>query len=242
MTALLTADSIGKSFGERKILSSAFLWAKPSVITALLGRNGAGKSTLLKIAAGWIAPDYGTIRFREVTYTRPSLHELAAQGLFLLPVDHSLFSPSFTLRQHLQAVSATFSGSELHEVTERLGITALLEQFPYSFSGGERRRAELAVALLRAPVCLLADEPFRGIAPKDAEVVMAAFRHLAEQGCGIVLTGHELTFVLPVADEVIWVHSGTTTLLGSSTEAEENWHFRREFLGTGRRDVRSDVP
>lgn len=231
MTGLLTADSIGKSYGERKILSSAFLWAQPGSITALLGRNGAGKSTLLKIAAGWIAPDYGTVRFRGVTYTRPRLHELAAQGLFLLPVDHSLFSPSFTLRQHLQAVNATFGGSEPHEVTERLGIAALLDQFPYTFSGGERRRAELAVALQRAPMCLLVDEPFRGIAPKDAEAVMAAFRHLAGQGCGIVLTGHELTFVLHVADEVIWVHSGTTRLLGSSAEAAENWHFRREFLG-----------
>ncbi len=241
MTALLTVDSVGKSYGERKILSSAFLRAKPGSVTALLGRNGAGKSTLLKIAAGWIAPDYGTVRFREVTYMRPRLHELAAQGLFLLPVDHSLFSPSFTLRQHLQAVSATFGGSQLNEIAERLGIATLLDQFPYSFSGGERRRAELAVALLRAPVCLLADEPFRGIAPKDAEVLMAAFRHLAEQGCGIVLTGHELTFVLPVADEVIWVNSGTTTLLGSSADAEGNWRFRREFLGTVQGDVRSDV-
>jgi ABC-type multidrug transport system ATPase subunit len=231
VTGLLTADSIGKSFGERKILSSAFLWAKPGSITGLLGRNGAGKSTLLKIAAGWMAPDYGTVRFREVIYTRPRLYELAAQGLFLLPVDHSLFSPSFTLRQHLQAVSATFGGSEPREITERLGIAALLDHFPYTFSGGERRRAELAVALLRAPVCLLADEPFRGIAPKDAEVVMAAFRHLAGQGCGIVLTGHELTFVLHVADEVIWVNSGTTTLLGSGAEAEADWRFRREFLG-----------
>jgi ABC-type multidrug transport system ATPase subunit len=232
VTGLLAADSIGKSYGERKILSSAFLWAKAGAITALLGRNGAGKSTLLKIAAGWITPDYGTVRFLGVTYTRPSLDQLACQGLFLLPADHSLFSPAFTLRQHLRAVIATFGGSGPQEVAEQLGIAALLDRFPHTFSGGERRRAELAVALLRAPVCLLADEPFRGIAPKDAEVVMSALRHLAEQGCGVALTGHELTFVLHVADEVIWVHSGTTRLLGSSAEAEENWHFRREFLGT----------
>jgi ABC-type multidrug transport system ATPase subunit len=241
MTALLTADSIGKSYGERKVLSSAFLWAKPGSITALLGRNGAGKSTLLKIASGWITPDYGTVRFRGVTYTQPSLDRLACSGLFLLPADRSLFSPSFTLRQHLGAVIATFGGAGLNAVTEQLGIADLLDRYPPSFSGGERRRAELAVALLRAPVCLLADEPFRGLAPTDAEVVMTAFRQLAEQGCGIVLTGHELTFVLGLADEVIWVNSGTTTLLGSSAQAEENWFFRREFLGTWQADARPSV-
>ena len=231
MDALLTADSIGKSFGGRKVLSSAFLWARPGAVTGLVGRNGAGKSTLLKIAAGVLAPDYGVVRFRGESHVRARYHRLAARGLFFLPAERSLLSPSFTVREHLEAAERAAGTPTLEGAVEAMQLAPLLDARPHTLSGGERKRAELALALARAPVCLLADEPFRGIAPVDVERVMQAFRGLAARGCALVVTGHELTFLFQVAHEVIWTTAGTTRVMGTCQEARADWHFRRDFLG-----------
>ena len=232
MSAILTADAVGKVYGARAVLSSATLAVEPGVVTLLAGRNGAGKSTLLKIAAGVIAPDHGTVRFRGRTLERAHLHRLAREGVFHLP-DGPILSPALPLRVHLDAIVKRFGGAggNAEGVAERMGIAPLLDALPGSFSGGEWRRAGVAAALLRAPACLLADEPLRGVAPLDAESVLAALRELAARGCGVVITGHELPLLLPGADRVVWVTAGTSYDLGATAQAERDPRFRRDFLG-----------
>ena len=230
MTGLLRADSVGKAFGARRVLTAASLEAYVGRITALLGRNGAGKSTLLKVAAGRLAPDYGTVHFKGVYHRRARLHTLADAGLFFLP-DRDLLSHAFTLRQHLDAVASRFGRGDPDEAAEAAGVGDRMDRRPHTLSGGERRRAELAVALARAPDCLLADEPYRGIAPHDAEVLSAIFRRLAAQGCGVVITGHEAPTLLDVAGRVVWCTDGTTYDLGPPASALEEWRFRQAYLG-----------
>lgn len=228
---VLLADTIGKAFGGRDVLRSACLRADAGRTVALVGRNGAGKSTLLKIAAGWVAADRGVVRFLGEASERPRTHDLAARGLFLFSSDIPFFSTAFTLRQHLEAVGRRFGRGDYTAAVEELGIAHALDRRPQTFSGGERRRAEVAVALHRAPACLLADEPFRGIDPKDRETIVAALRRLAGEGTAVVLTGQETDVVLDAADEVVWCESGTTTHLGAPAAARANWRFGREFLG-----------
>lgn len=228
---ILAADCIGKRFGELKVLSAATLHADRGVVTALIGRNGSGKSTLLRIMAGLTAPDHGIVRFRGDVYTRTRLPRLARQGVFLLPADRSTLTRTLTLRQHLDALRRRFGlpagGTELEE----LKITHLLDRTVGTYSGGEQRRAELALALVRAPDCLLADEPFLGITPVDTELFIAAFRGLARRGTAIIVTGHEVPFILSVADTVTWIHSGSTRPLGTPDAAARDWLFRRDYLG-----------
>lgn len=229
MKPLLVAESIGKAFGDRKVLVSARLEARPGVVTLVAGRNGAGKSTLLKISAGQLAPDHGTIRFGERVFTKPSLDQLAREGLFFLP-DREILSPSFTLRQQLTVFSRRFQGRLVEEVAELLRLGKLLDRTPGSFSGGELRRAELALALARAPRCLIADEPLRGIDPKDSALLLESLRALAGDGCAVVVSGHEVKDLLGTADEVVWVTSGTTYSLGTPGAAVQHERFRREYL------------
>jgi ABC-type multidrug transport system ATPase subunit len=228
---VLTADCIGKRFGERKVLSAATVHADRGVVTALIGRNGCGKSTLLRIMAGLMAPDHGTVRFRGAVYPRTRLHRLARQGLFLLPVDRCTLTRTLTLRQHLDALRRRFGLPPGDATLEELKITHLLDRAVGTYSGGEQRRAELALAIVRAPDCLLADEPFLGITPVDTEVFIAAFRALARRGTAVIVTGHEVPFILSVADTVTWLHSGTTHPLGPPETARHHWLFRREYLG-----------
>lgn len=230
MTALLAADCVGKAYGTRKILTAASMHCEAGAITALLGRNGAGKSTLLKIAAGWIAPDYGVVRFKGESYVRPRLHELARRGVFYLP-DHDLLSTAFSIRQQLEVVQRRFGTGPIDEAARTMGIHLRLGHRPRQLSGGELRRAEVALALLRTPECLLADEPYRGVAPVDAELLSRALRMLADRGCAVVVTGHEVPTLLHLADRIVWCTAGTTYDLGTPEQASTEWRFQREYLG-----------
>jgi ABC-type multidrug transport system ATPase subunit len=229
VSALLVADSIGKAFGRKAVLRSARLEARAGSVTVVAGRNGAGKSTLLRIAAGWLRPDHGTVRFAGTLYTRPQLARLAWDGMFFLP-DRDVLSPSFTLSRQLGAASAGAAGAPVNEVAKTLGVEPLLDRRPPCFSSGERRRAELALALVRAPRCLIADEPLRGIDPRDVELIGVSLRALADGGCAVVTTGHEVTDLWTMADEVCWVSSGTSYSLGTPDQAMANERFRREYL------------
>ena len=227
---LFSADSIGKSFGSRTILKAASVWASAGKISVLFGRNGCGKSTLLKIGAGLMRADHGVVQFDGRAYLRPRLSELAARGLFYLP-DRDLLSRRLTVGEQLRGVEWRFGGSRTAEILERLGISDLLSQTPIELSGGERRRAEIAAAWIRAPRCLLADEPFAGIDPADAEVLAEALRGMARAGCAIVITGHEVRQLLETADDIVWMTGGTTHGMGTPQEATRHEQFRREYLG-----------
>jgi ABC-type lipopolysaccharide export system ATPase subunit len=228
---ILTADSIAKSFGGRRVLSSATLRAVPGEVRVLFGRNGIGKSTLLKIAAGWLPADGGVIHFAGRAYLSTRLRALAAIGLFYLP-DHDLLSTAFTVRRQLEMIRLQFRGGSVVEAADRMGIAAHLDRIPSALSGGERRRAELAAVLVRRPTCLLADEPYRGIAPKDAEDLTRIFAGLAADGVAVVITGHEVPTLLSAAHHISWCTSGTTYELGPPAVAVQHAAFRREYLGS----------
>jgi len=228
--ALLAADCVGKSYDGRRVLSSASLRAVPGQVRALMGRNGSGKTTLLRIAAGLMEPDTGHVSW-EGRAAQWRLPALAERGLFFVP-DHDLLSPAFTLRRQLEMMRRQFGGEDSLTAASRVGLAARLDQRVSALSGGELRRAELALAVARAPRCLLADEPFRGVAPVDAEWQVAIFRAFAQAGTAVVISGHEVHTLLDAADHVTWCTSGTTYELGASDAARRDERFHREYLGT----------
>ncbi len=231
MNPVLVADSVSKTFGVRRVLTSASLRAVPGELRVLFGRNGEGKSTLLRIAAGIIAPDSGAVRFRENVRLSWRLDQLAAEGLFFLP-DYDLFSRAFSVRSQLTMIQRRYNGGDVVEAAERMGVGEHLNKKPYEMSGGELRRMEVAAVFVRRPVCFLADEPYRGVAPVIAEHLTQAFRDLAADGVAVVVTGHEVPTLLAAADHVTWSTSGTTYELGPPASAESHETFRREYLGS----------
>jgi lipopolysaccharide export system ATP-binding protein len=231
VTEILRADSIAKRFRGRNVLTSATLRAYAGQLRVLFGRNGSGKSTLLRIAAGWLRADFGAVRFGGKVYQHARAHELGAAGLMYWP-DRGLFSNAFTIQQQLEMIRERFGGPEILECTTRTGVEKLIGRRPHALSEGELRRAELAAVLVRSPSCILADEPYRGIAPLDAERLTSLLRELAEAGKAVVMTGHEAPTLLDAADHVSWCTSGTTHDLGPPSVARQNDAFRRDYLGT----------
>lgn len=237
MERIFAADSVRKTYGARTVLQAASVWATPGAITVLFGRNGCGKSTLLKVGAGLTGADQGVVHFRGKAYLRPRLHRLAADGLFYLP-DAGLLVRRLTFGEHLHALRRRFGVALSAEDAADLEVAPLLDRPVRELSGGEMRRAEVAAAVARNPVCLLADEPFAGIAPSDIERIAPVLRRLAERGCALVVTGHEVPELLTLADEVVWMTAGTTHGLGTPARAAAHDQFRREYLGPMRAPVR----
>ncbi|HLL46324.1 MAG TPA: ABC transporter ATP-binding protein [Longimicrobiaceae bacterium] len=229
MSAVLAVESVGKRFGDRVVLKTGSLWAEAGAVTCVVGRNGSGKSTLMRIAAGWLAPDHGTVHFMGEVYENPRLHLLARRGLFYLP-DRDVLTPGLPVGAQLRAFAGRYGG-DARGAAELLGIAGLADRRPRGLSGGETRRAEVALAFARRPACLVADEPFRGVDPRDAESLALAFRALAERGCAVVISGHEVPTLFPIADRLLWVTSGATEWLGTPAEARRSDRFRREYLG-----------
>ncbi len=226
----LSADCVSKTYRDRQVLSSASLWARPGIVSGLLGRNGAGKTTLLRILVGMLAPDNGVVRLDGVGELRVTLPQLALRGVFFLPA-RDLLLPSLSVIRQMRAARDRFGGTgDLEALASVLGIADRVNQKPSTLSGGERRRAELAVALAREPSVLVADEPLRGITPLDADVLMGAMRAFAQRGGAVVVTGHELPLLLPHLDRVTWCHAGKTREFSSVEEAMQDFAFRRDFL------------
>jgi ABC-type multidrug transport system ATPase subunit len=185
---------------------------------------------LLRIAAGIIQPESGTIRVFGTHVERARLTTLARRGLFFLP-DHDLLSNTFTIREHYEFVSGSDSGA-ISRVAERMGIASLIDQRPVELSSGERRRAEVGLAMMRQPLCLLADEPLRNVSPIDGEALLQAFVQMAREGCAVVITGHEVPALLATVDHVTWCTAGTTYEMGPPFMARTDERFLRDYLGS----------
>lgn len=231
-THALVADCVSKAFGARRVLTSASLRAKAGEVRAILGRNGEGKSTLLKIAVGCLQPDTGSVRMGDAVFMPASLPVLAARGVFYLP-DHDLLAPTSTLGMQLRLFERRYGRRLARDAARRARVENLLDRRPQSLSGGELRRAELALAITRMPTVLVADEPYRGIAPVDHDELTELFRAMAAEGCAVVVTGHEVPSLLAAADHVTWCTSGTTYELGPPARACAHDGFRRGYLGPG---------
>jgi len=233
MTLVLRADSIGKAFGGRSVLTAATLRAHSGEITFLVGRNGCGKSTLLNIATGAVQADHGVVTFKDRAYLRPRWHNLARQGLYYLP-DRDLLAPNRTVGEHLSAVERQFGLGDVEAAARICDLVRFLDRRCGNLSTGERRRVEVATAIARRPDCLLADEPLRHIDPRDRTLIANALQYLCSHGCAVVVTGHAVEDLFDLADSITWCTDGTTYELGAPVAAATNWRFASTYLGTAR--------
>lgn len=227
---ILCVDSVGKSFRGRPVLKAASFWAREGQITTLLGRNGSGKTTLMRIAVGEVRANSGIVRFLSRPYPHPRLSVLARRGLYYIEERPRLPS-TFSVGRQLRLLAKRFGKRGVDRAVAEMALEEFLDVKAHEMSGGEGRRAVLAGALIREPACLLADEPFAGIAPKDQTMIGTALRRLAQKGTAVVLSGHDVEALLSVTDEVIWCVAGTTHGLGGPDEARGHSQFVKDYLG-----------
>ena len=233
----LIAQNLFKSFGNRKVVSDISFYVDRGEIVGLLGPNGAGKSTSFKMVAGLLPVDGGQIYINDQSLTGVPLYQRARKGLGYLPQEPCIFR-NLTVYDNLMAVL------ELHEPDKKLRkerAEELLTTFRLnhvrnesgaSLSGGERRRCEIARALVPRPTHLLFDEPFAGVDPIAVKDIQEVVRFLVEtEKIGVLITDHAVRETLTICQRATLMDQGEILVEGTPEEIAADENARRIYLG-----------
>ena len=210
---LLTVHQLVKSYSGRRVVDRVSLEIDAGEIVGLLGRNGAGKTTTFRMTVGMITPEAGRIIFREKDVTAQPMYKHALAGMGYLSQEPSVFQ-RMTVEQNLLAILET---QRLTRSARRQRTAQLLEQFTlkhkakepaHTCSGGERRRLEIARALVTRPRLMLLDEPFAAVDPHTVEDLQEEVRKLASQGIAMLVTDHNVQQTLRICHRAYIIHEG----------------------------------
>ncbi len=236
MKGSLRAVDLEKSFGRKKVVDRVSVRVEEGEIVGLLGRNGAGKTTTFSMILGLVAQDGGRVFLREEDITDQPMYVRARKGLILLPQEPSAFR-KMTVAENLLAVLETRpseAGARAARVTctlEEFGLEKLAGALALTLSGGERRRLEIARAVVMDPDFMLLDEPFTGIDPLSVRDLQGIIRKLREKGIGILLTDHAVREALEITDRAYILESGRVLKEGTPAEIVASEEVRKSYLG-----------
>jgi lipopolysaccharide export system ATP-binding protein len=238
MGSTLAAMNLEKSYRNKKVVKGVSVSLSSGEVVGLLGPNGAGKTTTFYMISGLIRPSAGSIQLNGKDITRWPIHRRARAGIGYLPQESSIFrgmSVDDNLLAVMEAVgiSKVDRAAQLMELKESMGITHLGSTMGGSLSGGERRRAEIARALIPEPAYLLLDEPFAGIDPITVLELQKLLRGLKESGLGILITDHNVRETLGITDRAYILAAGTILEEGTPDAIINSERARKVYLGEG---------
>lgn len=219
-TPRLRLAGLHKRYGERVALKSLDLQLAPRSFVALLGPNGAGKSTLFQLLTGLFAADAGTVEIDGLSFGRHTRQALARIGVVFQQMSLDLdLSVKRNLQFHAQlhGLPAALTRERIEQTGETFGLTKDMQRAVRELSGGNRRKVELARALLHRPGLILMDEPTVGLDPKSRRDLLGAIRaDVATRGSTVLWATH-LVEEAEAADRVLVLHKGV--LLADGTPA-----------------------
>ena len=236
--SVFKAVSVTKSYGGRRVVNTVSLAVQSGEVVGLLGPNGAGKTTTFHMMVGLVQPDEGRVLLNEDDLTKAPIYQRARAGISYLPQESSVFR-RLTVAQNLLAILQTLdlSGAEQKERAEglmkMLGVSHLATHKAFTLSGGERRRVEIARALVLSPFFLLLDEPFTGIDPIAVAEIQKIVRNLIISGIGILITDHNVRETLGICDRAYIVNEGSILEEGTPQSIADSPKARKFYLGEG---------
>jgi len=218
------------------VVDGVDLELKQGEVVGLLGPNGAGKTTSFYCIVGFIRPDAGTIKLNDHDISRLPMYKRARLGLGYLPQESSIFR-KLTVEQNIMAIAETLKLSRKERVKKQdmlldlMGVTHIRKSYGFQLSGGERRRVEIARALVTEPKFILLDEPFAGIDPIAVADLQTCVFQLKEQGLGILITDHNVRETLTITDRAYILFEGKIELAGSADEIVASDKAKAIYLG-----------
>jgi lipopolysaccharide export system ATP-binding protein len=236
MDGALGAFQLNKSYRGRKVVDEVSLELKHGEIVGLLGPNGAGKTTTFYIIVGLIAPEGGYVQLGDKNITNLPMYQRARSGISYLPQEPSVFR-KLTVLENLRGIAETLSISSARreELTSGLlkefGIEHLGNQGAYTLSGGERRRLEIARALVLTPQFILLDEPFAGIDPLAVLDIQRIVSGLKARGIGVLITDHNVRETLNITDRAYIINEGKILREGSPEQLTNDDEVKKVYLG-----------
>ncbi len=232
----IQAENLVKQYGARTVVNGVSLHASCGEIVGLLGPNGAGKTTTFYMVVGLVRPNDGTVSFRGQDITRMPVYRRARLGLGYLAQEPSTFR-KLTVEENVLAILETMEltkaerNERAEELLSSLNLTKVARQRAYTLSGGERRKLEIARALVRKPAILMLDEPFSGVDPLAVHDIQEIVKGLRDRGLGIIVTDHNVRETLSIVDRAYLVYDGQILREGSSSFLVQDETARRLYLG-----------
>jgi len=236
MKSYLKAERLDKSYGAKKVVDDVSLEIQSGEIVGLLGPNGAGKTTTFSLIIGLILQDGGRIYLNGENITDYPMYLRAQKGVCLLPQDPSAFrklSVEDNLLSIIEAIPNTSlkEDGDLRSILKEFGLEKLARAKAYTLSGGERRRLEIARAMISKPEFLLLDEPFTGIDPIAVQELQRIIQTLRERELGILVTDHNVRETLKIVDRAYIIDKGKILKEGTPQELISSEEVRRSYLG-----------
>ena len=232
----LEATGLVKVYGDRTVVNGMDVHCSCGEIVGILGPNGAGKTTTFYMVVGLVKPEAGTVKFRGEDITKLPVYVRARKGLGYLAQEASVFR-KLSVWDNVMAILETLPLSRkardarAKELLEPFDLMKVAKQPAYTLSGGERRKLEIARALVRNPAILMLDEPFAGVDPLSVNEIQDIVRRLAKQGLGIIITDHNVRETLSVVDRAYLVYNGRLLREGTSEELVNDPEVREKYLG-----------
>jgi lipopolysaccharide export system ATP-binding protein len=234
----LEAIKLEKAYQKKKVVNGISLCVSKGEVVGLLGPNGAGKTTTFSLILGLIPQDSGQILLDGEDITGFPMYIRARKGLCLLPQEPSAFR-KLSVEDNLLSVLETSRSDhstrngDVQRVMEEFGLEALAKAKAYTLSGGERRRLEVARALLTAPRFILLDEPFTGIDPLAILDLQDIILSLKNRGIGILMTDHNVRDALKITDRAYIIDGGKILKEGAPQDLVSSREVKKSYLGEG---------
>jgi len=232
----LSARGLCKSYRNKQVVTGVDVDVHSGQCVGLLGPNGAGKTTSFYMVCGLVPADGGSVSLDEQDITHLPMYLRARKGIGYLPQEASIFR-KLTVRDNLLAIFETLDipdiqiEEELESLLIDLGIEGVQHQKAFTLSGGQRRRTEIARALVTKPKFLLLDEPFAGVDPIAVEDIQTIISELRSKNIGILITDHNVRDTLSICDRAYLMNEGRILVQGSANEIINHPDARRLYLG-----------
>ncbi len=234
---LLETTKLVKTYNGRTVVNEVSFVLAQREIVGMLGRNGAGKTTTFRMILGMVTPDSGAVAFDATDITHLPMYKRARLGIGYLPQDRSDFR-RLTVWQNLQAILETLGISRTERnhrgsmLLDQYGLTKNKNQKAETLSGGERRRLEIARALVTNPKLILLDEPFAAVDPRTKEDLSREVKRLRDEfDKTVLITDHDVAFTLGVVERALIIGDGKVFAEGTPKEIINNQQVRTEYLG-----------
>ena len=236
--SLLQAEGVTKTYNGRRVVDGINIEVNGGEVVGLLGPNGAGKTTTFYMIVGLVQPERGKVALNGEDLSGMPIYQRARAGLSYLPQESSVFR-RLTVEENLLAILETLDltpeerEGRAASLMRMLGVYELAKQTALTLSGGERRRVEIARALVLAPFFLLLDEPFTGIDPIAVGEIQKIIRQLTATGIGVLITDHNVRETLGICDRAYIVNEGTVLEEGNPDKIASSEKARKVYLGEG---------
>ena len=232
----LYSEGLIKVFKGRKVVDEVSIEVDSGEIVGLLGPNGAGKTTTFYMIIGFLQPRRGRVKIDDYDLTGLPMYKRARRGIGYLAQEPSVFR-KMTVEDNLKTIlqmrpmSRADRKSRLNSLLEQLDIARLRRSYAYTLSGGERRRVEIARALVMEPDFLLLDEPFAGIDPIAVEDIQGIIAALRDEKLGILITDHNVRETLSITDRAYIMCEGRILKTGTAEYLANDPEARKIYLG-----------